>query len=102
MRLAYARGSDLDELRPGADRFDAVAPEIAHARAQAAHELLDDGDHRAFVGHPALHAFGDELVGVHRGVLEIAVRRALLHGAQRPHATIGFVRAALEQLDLAR
>ena len=34
--------------------------------------------------------------------LEVAVGRALLHRADRAHAAIALVRAALEELDLAR
>ena len=52
-------------------------------------------------GHAALDAFGHQLVGV-GGVLEVAVLAALLHRADRAHAAVALVGAALEQLDLAR
>src|SRR5690606_12508218 len=47
-------------------------------------------------------ALGYQLVDVAGGVLEVAVGRALLHRAQRAHAAIGLVRAALVQDDFAR
>src|SRR5215470_13614592 len=50
VRLAHPGRGDLDELRPLAHRLDAVAAHVAHARAQAAHQLVDDFGDRAFVG----------------------------------------------------
>src|SRR5262245_15128033 len=41
VRFAHARRGDLDELRALAHRLDAVAAHVAHARAQAAHPLVD-------------------------------------------------------------
>src|SRR4051812_23209109 len=102
MRFADAGGSDLDKLGLGAQLVDRGAAGVAHAGAHAAHQLLDDADRAALVGHAAFHALGNQLVDVHLGVLEIAVRRAFLHGAERSHSAIGLVRAALEELDLAR
>src|ERR671935_1430537 len=95
VRFPDAGGGDLDELRAGAHLVDGGAAGVAHARAQAAGELLDHPHRAAFVRHPALDALGHELVDVHVRVLEIAVGRAFLHGAERAHAAIGLVRAAL-------
>src|SRR5205085_12261364 len=55
----------------------------------------------ALVRHAALHALGHELVDVHVRVLEIAVRGALLHSAERAHAAVGLVGAPLIELDFA-
>src|SRR5260221_604069 len=99
--LAHAGGSDLDELRLRAHLLDGAAAGVAHAGAKAAHQLLDDRGGRPLVGNAALDAFGDELVGVHLRVLEIAVARALLHRGDGPHAAIGLVGAALVELDVS-
>ena len=82
--------------------FDIGAAQIAHAGTQAAGQLVDDVYNRAFVGDAALDAFGHIFVGAFLFVLEIAVRRALAHCAQRTHAAVRFVRTALVQLDFAR
>src|SRR5215213_9933154 len=95
VRFAHAGGRDLDELALRAQLVDRRAPGVAHARAQAAHELLDHPHRAAFVSDAPFHAFRHQLVDVHVGVLEVAVRRALLHRAERAHAAIRLVRAAL-------
>src|SRR5476649_1172901 len=64
VRLAHACGSDLDELRLGAHIFDGRATAIAHARAQAPHQLENDAEDTALVRHAALDAFRHELVDV--------------------------------------
>src|SRR5690349_6338712 len=102
MRLADAGARDLDELRARAHVVDGRAAGVAHARAQAADELPDHRDGAALVRHAAFDALGHKLVDVHVRVLEVAVGGAFLHGAEGAHAAIGFVGAALEELDLAR
>ena len=64
---------------------------------------MDDGAHRAFVGHAAFDAFGHQFFDAGGGVLEVAVGRAGFagHGAQGAHAPVGFVVAALEQFHFA-
>src|SRR3954469_10864902 len=101
MRLPHARGGDLHELRLAAHLVDGGAAGVSHACAQAAEQLLDHPDRAALVRDAALYAFRDQLVDVHVGILEVAVGRTLLHGAERAHAAIRLVRAALEKLDLA-
>src|SRR5574340_917708 len=56
----------------------------------------------ALVGHTALHPFGNQLLGAFFGVLKVAIRGPLLHGAERAHAAVGFVGTSLEQFDFAR
>src|SRR3546814_1925008 len=51
--------------------------------------------------HPALDPFRHELQVVGHLLLEVAVGRAARHGADRAHAAIGLVGAALEQEHLA-
>src|SRR5690606_5025252 len=101
MRFAYAGGGDFDELRLGAHVVDAGAAAVAHRGADAAHQLVDDGQHAALVGHAAFDAFGHQLVGVVGGILEVAVGRAVGHRAQAAHAAVRLVRTALEQHDFA-
>ena len=59
-------------------------------------------------GHLSFDAFGNELGAADRSgrarlaFLEVAIGRALLHRADRAHAAVALVGAALEQDDLAR
>src|SRR5690606_20698311 len=62
--LALAGASDGHELRLAAHVLDRAATDITHGRAQAAGKLVDDVGDRAAVRHPALDAFGHQLVGV--------------------------------------
>jgi hypothetical protein len=102
VRLAYPRARDLYEFGLGPDFLDRGATEVSHARANAAHELLNERDEAAFVRHASFDAFGNELFGVELvGFLEIAVGRALLHRPERAHAAIRLVRASLVKLGLA-
>src|SRR5690242_8360310 len=83
--LTLAGACDLHELRLAAHLLDGRAADIAHGRAQATHQLVDDAADRAAVRHAALDAFRHQLVGV-RSVLEVAVLGPLLHRRQRTHA----------------
>src|SRR5690606_19687966 len=67
--LALAGAADLHELRLAAHVLDGGAADIAHGRAQAADQLVDDAADRATVRHAAFDAFGHQLVGAGR-VLE--------------------------------
>src|SRR5690606_37072056 len=91
----------LHEARLAAHLVDAGAADVAHGRAQSAGELVDHAAERAAVRNTSLDALGHQLVGV-RSVLEVAVLGALLHRADRTHAAVALVAAALEQLALAR
>src|SRR6185503_5582246 len=101
--LLQAGGGDAHEARARLQLTDASGAAIAHARSQAAHELLDHGRERPLVGDHALDALGHELarVGVPVEFLEVAVARAFLHGADGAHAAIALERAALAQDQLA-
>src|SRR5690606_20593250 len=99
--LALAGARDDHELRLAAHLLDGGAADVAHGRAQATGKLVDDAADRAAVRHAPLDAFRHQLVGVGR-ILEVAVLGTLLHRAQRTHAAVALVAAALEQLDLAR
>src|SRR5512140_2857020 len=102
--LTHAGRGDLHEFGAVAQFLDRRAAAISHAGTHPTAHLEHDGNHGALVGHSALDALGNELVGV--GVsggrfLEIAVRTALLHGADGAHATIALVAATLIQDDFA-
>ena len=75
--------------------------DIAHGRAQAADQLVQDRRDRPLVRHLALDALGHQLQRVGDFLLEVAVGRAARHGAQRAHAAIGLVGAALVEEHLA-
>ena len=83
---------------------DVGAARVTHRGAQAAGELVQDRDDAALVRHAAFDAFRHELLDLGRGVLEVAVARAvrLRHRAERAHAAIRLVRSALVELDFAR
>ncbi len=105
MRFTDAGGGDLDELGLVVHLGDRGAAAVAHGGAHATSHLEDDADHAALVGHAAFDALGHQLVGV--GVaggrfLEVAIRAALLHGADGAHAAVALVAAALVEDDLAR
>src|SRR5438067_12370851 len=74
VRLAHPRRGDLDELGALAHRLDAVAAHVAHARAQAAHQLVDHPRDRALVRDPAFDACGHELVRVRARLPESGAR----------------------------
>ena len=76
--------------------------DIAHRGAQAAGELVQDRADRAAIGHLALDALGHQLHLVLDVLLEVAVGRALRHRAERAHAAIALVGAALVEEHLAR
>ena len=102
--LGHAGTGDAHEFRLGAHLFDGCAAGVAHGRTQAAHQLVDDRGQGALVGNTAFDAFRYQLLGAGRGVLEVAVGRALrlCHGTQRAHAAVGLVGTALEQFDFTR
>ena len=79
------------------------AAAVAHRSAQPAHQLMDHGGSAPLYGTRPSMPFGHELLGgaLAFGVLEIAVGAALLHRAERAHAAVALVRAALVELDLA-
>src|SRR5690349_1118613 len=101
VRLPHAGRCDLYELRALLHLRDVGATDIPHGGAQSAHELLNDRDHRALVRHASFHALGHELVCGFLVILEITIARSLLHGPDRSHAAIRFVRPSLIKLDLA-
>ena len=100
--FAQARVGDADELRLLVEFGEVAGADIAHRGAKAAGELVQHVADRALVGHLAFDAFRHQLQRVLDVLLEIAVGRAARHGADRAHAAIGLVGAALIQKDLAR
>ena len=99
MSCAFARSSSIG-----------AAAGQAHAAAHAAGHLRDERLDAALVGDHALDALGHELgerasvarpgLAVHR-LLEVAVRGAFLHRAERAHAAVGLEGAALVEDRLA-
>ena len=109
MRVALlepGRG-DPDQLAPLLQLGDGRRAGVAHARPQAADELVGDARQRAAVGHLALDALGYELVVGADVVLEVpvlGVRPGLpagLHRAQRAHAPVGLELLAVDEDQLA-
>src|SRR5207244_8355748 len=90
---------DADELRLGAKLLDRLAPRVAHAAAEPAHELVEDAGERAAVRDAPFDPFGDELL-VGSAALSVAVLRALAHRAHRAHAAVHLVAAPLVEHEL--
>src|SRR5438067_12557921 len=74
-RLAHACSSDLDEFCAAAQLVDGGTTAISHRRPNAAHELMDHGDQRPFVGDASFDALRYQLLvlALAFGVLEVAV-----------------------------
>src|SRR5215471_14998028 len=81
---------------------DRAVAGVAHRRAQAANQLMDDVADGALMRHPALDPLGHELQGAGNLLLEIAVGRAARHRPDRAHAAVVFIAAALIEEHLAR
>ena len=102
MAFANACRCDFDEFGLVFHVFNGCAAAVTHAGSHAACHLVHDADHRAFVGHAAFNAFGDQFVGVRVAsarFLEVTIRAALRHGANRAHASVAFVAAPLVEDD---
>ena len=102
--LVKASAGDLYEFRLGAHFLNIAAAGVTHGGAQAAHQLVDDGAHHAFIRHATFDAFRYQFFGTGIFVLEVAVGAALVlgHRAHGPHAAVGFVGTALVKLDFTR
>jgi hypothetical protein len=70
-------------LMKRAQLLDGGEPGVAHAGAQAADELVDDGDERAAVGDAALDALGHELL-VGGAALTVAIFAARFMAPSEP------------------
>src|SRR5690606_13870167 len=77
---------NFGELRFGSHVVDAGVNAVAHRGTDTTHQLVDDRQDAALVRDAAFDAFGDELVGIVGRILEIAIGRAIGHGAQATHA----------------
>ena len=86
--FAEAGACDAAEAGVVLEVLDVGAAGVAHAGAEAADELVDDGADGAFVADAAFDAFGDELEGVLDFLLEVAVGTAPGHGADAAHAAV--------------
>src|SRR5688572_8818636 len=93
--LGHARAADAAEPGLLSQRFDVLRPAVAHAGAQAAHELVDEIAERPAVRHAAFHAFGDELAALLDVGLPVAVARAGDHRAHRTHAAVHLITTPL-------
>src|ERR1700733_6845139 len=93
--LTQARAGDAYELRLLVELGEVSRADIAHRRAKPAGELMHDVADRALVGHLALDALRHQFERVLDILLEVAVGRAARHRADRAHAAIGLVGAAL-------
>src|SRR5690554_1936781 len=101
VRFAYARRGDFNELSLAAHFADGAASTIAHRSTDAPNKLVNDGDDTALIGHSAFDTFGHKFVGVIGRVLEVAIGRAVCHGAYAAHAAIRLVRTTLIQDNVA-
>src|SRR5699024_10601598 len=93
--FSHAGCRDLDKLGLVVQFGDGNTATIAHGRLDAAHQLVQNGEHAAALGDAAFNALGDEFVRIVGGILEVAISRAGRHGTNAAHAPICLVRAAL-------
>src|SRR6185436_1152472 len=111
--LAEAGVGDADDLRVALQIGNRRRAAVAHAGAQAAHQLVHDHRHAALVLHASFDALGHELFHVRLAggtgaafelevVLEVAIAAAAAHRANRAHAAIFLEGAALIEDQLAR
>src|ERR1044072_2630182 len=61
--LAHTGVGDANELGARAHFLNGLAAGVTHRRAQAAGELVQDGDDRALVGHAAFHRSEERRAG---------------------------------------
>src|SRR5262249_16868778 len=87
--FAPAGGGDALEAAVSLHVLDGPIAGVAHGRAQAADELVDDVADRALVGHAAFDALRHQLERIRDLLLEIAIGGAARHGADRAHAAVG-------------
>src|SRR5947208_17112607 len=87
--LAEPGAGNADELRV-LHLLDRGGAAVAHRLAQASDKLVENVRDGPLVRHPALDAFGDQLVDVLDVTLEVTVLRvpARLHRAERAHTSI--------------
>src|SRR5262249_61663653 len=74
---------------------EVLAPDIAHGCAQPAAQLMHNIGDRPLIWHLPLNAFGNELERIFDLLLEVAIGGTARHRADRTHAAIGLVGAAL-------
>src|SRR5687767_6856058 len=94
MRLAQSRHRNPDELRSRPQIVDGGRPHIAHTAAKTADHLIEHVRHGAFIRDAPLDTLGYELPGRELPFLEVAVRAAILHGAERSHSPNHLVAAS--------
>ena len=102
MGFRHTGRGDPDEGGLGPHIRHRGAARVAHGRANATHQLLDNGRYWPLVRHTAFYSFGYQFFSANTGILEITIRRPLLlgHGTDGTHAPIGFVSPSLIQLYL--
>ena len=102
MAFAQARAGDPHEARALLQIGDRRRAGIAHRRLHAADELVDHLTRRPLERHLPFDALRHQLELILDVALEITIRRSAPHRADRAHAAIRFVGAALIQERLAR
>ena len=103
VRFTHASRRDLHEACAGAHFINRAAAAVAHGGTQTADHLIDDRGDGTLKGHHAFNAFRDELIDIALVVvLEVAVGRTLAHRAERTHAAVGLIVAALIKDHFAR
>src|SRR5204862_7876284 len=95
--FAHAGLRHANQLRGALKRGHGLTAAIAHAGAQAAHQLVNHPGHAALVRDAALDPLRNELLGRVRIallalevglVLEISIAAAFAHRAERAHAAV--------------
>ena len=74
-----------------------VRAAVAHRRPKPTNHLEDGIAQRSLVGNAALDAFGNELLNIILGILEVSVTASLSHRFNRAHSSIQLVAPSLIQ-----
>src|SRR5438105_5652166 len=93
--FAQTRIGDPDELGAPLQFADIRRPDIAHRSPEAADKLMENARYGPLVGDLCLDPFRHQLEAVSHLLLKIAIGRAARHCADRAHAAIALVAAAL-------
>ena len=94
------RDSQVPRIPP--QRLEIRDTEIAHSGSDAADELVNIGRQCALVRDASVNAFGNEFDRVFLAILEVTIPGSGLHRAERAHAAVHFIGAALIKDGLAR
>src|SRR5699024_4179423 len=94
VRLSKASGCYLDKFGIAMPSRDIARTAITHRCAYTTCQLMNNGNHTAFIGHATLDPLGDELISAAAGFLEITISRSINHRTNTAHTAIRLIGTA--------